>query len=418
VENIVAGAVIIDEDGNPFWSRLLHTRDVAKLIKEEMEQAHGVLVEANRFKRELRYFGPPSKLSEVQTDLVDLIKSASKERFVYHLDRHEFLWLRREGTETLTNAFGHETVSFHPKAKPHALTVTGLKEEYQEVRNIISVHCGTAQTILPAGQDSPTSCTICSCEAEQPVTLPCGHRYCSSCFADLCTSTTAPIRCLPGAEACETIIALPMLEASLCSTAFERMLRNAFDAYVAQHRDIHRPCPTPGCDNLYAPSMDTAAQETCTQCLLQTCTLCHEQHPDKSCPLAAGLQTEDEKAIQAWKDGENVKDCGQCKAPIEKADGCNHMECPYCHGHMCWVCSEMFETGRECYAHMAGVHGGYGLEDDVPQELIAEDAEARAALVRRHAEEFDAENAAAGEALAHRHAEAFDVVELERLLFG
>ncbi|KJX93831.1 hypothetical protein TI39_contig4248g00006 [Zymoseptoria brevis] len=121
MEEVIAGKVINDETGLPFWHTLLTDSRVAKTIEKEMEHTHGVLVMANKFKRELRYFGPVSMFEGVRKDLVELITSSTKERFCFHLDRDEFLWMRREGYGLLKSTIGDKAVSFDAKVKPHAV---------------------------------------------------------------------------------------------------------------------------------------------------------------------------------------------------------------------------------------------------------------------------------------------------------
>lgn len=49
--------------------------------------------------------------------------------------------------------------------------------------------------------------------------------------------------------------------------------------------------------------------------------------------------TEDDiKEIQEL--GKGFKNCPQCKAPIDKNGGSNHMTCPVCHHQFCWMCGK------------------------------------------------------------------------------
>ena len=43
---------------------------------------------------------------------------------------------------------------------------------------------------------------------------------------------------------------------------------------------------------------------------------------------------------------------------IEKNKGCNHMTCYKCKAHICWICLDTFETGKECGDHLVAKHGG------------------------------------------------------------
>jgi hypothetical protein len=49
-----------------------------------------------------------------------------------------------------------------------------------------------------------------------------------------------------------------------------------------------------------------------------------------------------------------------CGVATEKITGCNHIECPNCNIHWCFVCRGIF-TSAEIYRHMSIEHGGYGF---------------------------------------------------------
>jgi hypothetical protein len=45
--------------------------------------------------------------------------------------------------------------------------------------------------------------------------------------------------------------------------------------------------------------------------------------------------------------------------PIQKTEGCNHVQCASCNSHMCWMCMQTFKTGLEVYGHMTEQHNGH-----------------------------------------------------------
>ena len=47
----------------------------------------------------------------------------------------------------------------------------------------------------------------------------------------------------------------------------------------------------------------------------------------------------------------NTKECPnpKCKLPIEKNQGCNHMNCKKCGFHFCWKCMQKWEGHGDFY---------------------------------------------------------------------
>lgn len=59
-----------------------------------------------------------------------------------------------------------------------------------------------------------------------------------------------------------------------------------------------------------------------------------------------------------------TKECPNCDVTTEKTGGCNHMNCPSCDTHWCWICTESFGTSGETYDHLSTVHGGWFDEEN------------------------------------------------------
>ena len=56
----------------------------------------------------------------------------------------------------------------------------------------------------------------------------------------------------------------------------------------------------------------------------------------------------------------DLRYCPGCDHPTEKSSGCNHMNCPICDTHWCYVCNEACEK-RLIYTHLREKHGSIGL---------------------------------------------------------
>lgn len=99
-------------------------------------------------------------------------------------------------------------------------------------------------------------------------------------------------------------------------------------------------CPKPNCTFRFIKK-DNPESIVCERCELQFCTHCSLSHTQEySCAEAAEFQTlsvEDQESIKFIK--ANTKACPQCRAAVERADGCNHMACANCPAHFCYNCN-------------------------------------------------------------------------------
>lgn len=108
-------------------------------------------------------------------------------------------------------------------------------------------------------------------------------------------------------------------------------------------------CPTPDCKYTFIDNQGHRQSFKCPQCSQTYCSDCLTRHPvDKTCEQAekdrklAGNKTAAARADEEWKK-DHSKKCPQCKANIEKNEGCNHMTCKCGHG-FCWICLARWKT--------------------------------------------------------------------------
>ena len=219
---------------------------------------------------------------------------------------------------------------------------------------------------------SKLDCSICLTPASDPIQTTCGHIYCKSCFAHQCASATSngiiPIRCVGNSDNCSHIFTVEELKTYLTHESFEQLLETSLVQYVRSNPKFLRHCPTPDCPSIYR--LTTKRDKLlCHSCLNIICINCQVQdHFGISCS-AYQAAIKAEETFSKWKKENNVNECPRCDAPIEKTDGCNHIECTSCANHICWQCMASFPTGPEVYKHMNEEHGtfmpgGEGWQDD------------------------------------------------------
>ncbi|KAI6194835.1 RBR-type E3 ubiquitin transferase [Aphelenchoides besseyi] len=129
----------------------------------------------------------------------------------------------------------------------------------------------------------------------------------------------------------------------LCLVDDERILNTyrqlLINSYVSTNPRI-KWCPATDC--IFATEVPIA--ESCgvpCQCGNIFCFDCSsEWHQPAECLMIEKWTKETEEDIKSveWKE-KNSKPCPECKSPIEKNGGCNHIHCRNCNTHYCWLCN-------------------------------------------------------------------------------
>ncbi|XP_069676141.1 uncharacterized protein [Periplaneta americana] len=223
-------------------------------------------------------------------------------------------------------------------------------------------------------------CEICMLAMpcwDRPVLMSCNHRFCTSCWESYLTvkiqdGDAHHILC--PAYQCHILVPVEVIEKLVSPDMARRYLQFDIKAFVESNRSI-KWCPMPGCgravrlpeteqtqpsDVLHnipsakPPLLTSHAVDCgnghffCWECLGEAhapcgCNQWHqwqqkisEVKPEEL--RASCIETED-AANCLWL-VTNSKPCPNCKSPIQKNEGCNHMKCSKCKFDFCWVCLE------------------------------------------------------------------------------
>ncbi len=229
---------------------------------------------------------------------------------------------------------------------------------------------------LPSTPVDPISTKCPSCgDTALDIHFTCGHPVCKDCFGhqievastDL-TSNSFPLLCWH--ENCEQPISCPDLRKYIPSKVWDTLLQASLTYHIRSLPDMYRNCRKLDCKSVY---LRDGSYEifTCPKCLTLTCTLCNAKpHVGQTCDeyRASFSDAEwNEELMDEYKAAAGTKECPMCATLIEKVDGCNHVECGGCHGHICWICLRVFGESDSAYTHMNIVHGGIGVE--IEEEL-------------------------------------------------
>lgn len=347
---------------------------------------HDVFVYSNKTDRLVSLYGKEEKVALVEKTLAKFVTNISHSSFNIHT-----IELNRGDWTTGTNdlvynelvaRFGIRNVRFQAATDLNSInhvTVLGTSEDADRAKWIVrqlngdAIRAKSSATSEQLATSTNTECAVCCCPVppNEIYTPPCGHIYDHSCFISQSRYADSPhdfpLHCLGGAGHCTAVLSLTELQSVLKRDAFDALLARSFTAHLRAHPTEYRYCPTAGCETIYTPTEDGTVV-TCPACLTAICTTCHvANHDGMTCRQYKRSMTEDPK-FAAWKKKTGAQACPKCGAVIMKAEGCNHVQCASCKGHMCWKCGEGFAESGDVYAHLTRVHGGVFAAGEAPDE--------------------------------------------------
>ncbi|XP_066249800.1 ankyrin repeat and IBR domain-containing protein 1-like [Euwallacea similis] len=223
-------------------------------------------------------------------------------------------------------------------------------------------------------------CEIClniiPAEWDQPLKMSCRHFFCKNCWQSYLTTKIQDgdahhILC-PAYE-CHILVPVEFIEKLVSPEMARRYLQFDIKAFVESNKTI-KWCPIPGCGRavrlpeaeqtpgkshpnrkpipLTSHAVDCGnAHFFCWECLGEAHAPCgceqwqqwHKKISEvKPEELNAACTGSEEAANCLWL-VTNSKPCPNCKSPIQKNEGCNHMKCSKCKFDFCWVCQESWK---------------------------------------------------------------------------
>lgn len=173
--------------------------------------------------------------------------------------------------------------------------------------------------------------------------LSCGHTFCRNDWREYLVkkveegSSGIDARCMQAG--CNMRVGHTVFEQLLPSSKLETYWKWLCKSYTDDNKRI-KWCPALGCEMCYEKSIYSSITEVRCDCGGSFCFQCgKESHKPADCDQA---QLWDEKNTAESSNLQwimaNTKACPNCKKPIEKNQGCNHMKCTTCKFEFCWIC--------------------------------------------------------------------------------
>ncbi|XP_025831611.1 ankyrin repeat and IBR domain-containing protein 1-like isoform X3 [Agrilus planipennis] len=235
----------------------------------------------------------------------------------------------------------------------------------------------TSPTFSEDSNKSERMCEICVSpisEKDKTIAMSCKHNFCRSCWGSYLTikiqsGDAHHIMC--PAYQCHILVPVETIEKLVSPEMARRYLQFDIKAFVESNKSI-KWCPVAGCGRaVRLPETEQNRTKTgnksipitshavdcgnshffCWECLGEAHAPCGcnqwqewqkkiaEIKPEE---LKASCNESEDAANCLWL-VTNSKPCPNCKSPIQKNEGCNHMKCSKCKFDFCWVCQESWK---------------------------------------------------------------------------
>ncbi|GFT96564.1 ankyrin repeat and IBR domain-containing protein 1 [Nephila pilipes] len=224
-----------------------------------------------------------------------------------------------------------------------------------------------------------TMCDICATDliVADTIQVPCAHLFCKECWnvyltAKIVDGETHNILC--PAYGCSYVVPVDVIEKLVSPDMVKRYLQFDIKAFVESNPTM-KWCPYPACaravklpdiekinDELLAisfsipPSLSHSidcgnGHYFCWECLGEAHAPCgcekwrewHNKIAEIKPQELKNTYSESEEAENSLWMVTNSKPCPNCKCPIQRNEGCNHMKCTKCKYEFCWVCLESWK---------------------------------------------------------------------------
>uniref|UniRef100_A0A672J3Q9 Ankyrin repeat and IBR domain-containing protein 1 n=1 Tax=Salarias fasciatus TaxID=181472 RepID=A0A672J3Q9_SALFA len=255
-------------------------------------------------------------------------------------------------------------------------------------------------------------CGICLCSIsvfEDPVDMSCGHEFCRACwegFLNIKIQEGDAHNIFCPAYECYQLVPVHVIESVVSREMDQRYLQFDIKAFVENNPAI-RWCPAARCERavrltrpgpgdndphnfplLPSPAVDCGKGHLfCWYCLGEAHEPCDCQIWRNWLQKVTEMKPEELAGVsEAYEDAANClwlltnsKPCANCKSPIQKNEGCNHMQCAKCKYDFCWICLEEWKK------HSSSTGGYYRCTRyEVIQQLEEQSKEMTVEAEKKH----------------------------------
>ena len=255
-----------------------------------------------------------------------------------------------------------------------ALKVINFLIESQDV----PIHQNTKPAIEEKKKDikppEPTEkCLICINNCKKSImnefVLSCNHQCCKECFFQFIKDKinkgeVSEIHCF--CFKCKVIISEQIIRSVIKEN---KTLCDKYDKFktrdLVMSSEDKKFCPEQNCNSYLEWRKGQNINVECKNGHKYCFKCLNKWHDYKPCG------EEIDKSFQLWSKEHVVKKCPYCKYLTLKGDRCNHMTCPVCKAHWCWLCGKIMDSSS--HLERGGTCAGqYFSDKNEPNPIIAE----------------------------------------------
>ena len=206
------------------------------------------------------------------------------------------------------------------------------------------------------------SCPVCFDEKlikSDCVTLDCDHRLCRDCLRGVLIDNlkegkvSEKNRKCPIDTSCQIPLNMPVIQSIYTKEELDKFYDFTLNELPSSNsNEVYVRCPGADCKYIfiYTKGRDDPSP-TCIMCKTQFCVEgCEKPHPGYTCEKHQEWLKENGEAdnrMQNYVLTNKIKTCNNCRWPVEKNGGCNHMTCR-CGNQFCYVCGGTWSSSHKC----------------------------------------------------------------------
>ncbi|KAJ7687206.1 hypothetical protein B0H14DRAFT_3055858, partial [Mycena olivaceomarginata] len=202
LDRIIQGELLVVE-GQKFWDDFLEGTE-GQTFMDSLNTSENVLIRCDARTRTVRLFGPETERIQARNRALEKLAEVRARRHVFPLRKDLIRLLLRGKMRQLQDEMGVERLVLDVVAR--TLTVNGDDNHIRRVR----------AELVALWTDSESTCPVCFCDPEDPVTLDCGHPYCRDCLQHYLRPTPQEPSFSPWKCVAEIISSDPETSVPLC----------------------------------------------------------------------------------------------------------------------------------------------------------------------------------------------------------